>query len=419
MSSFFAEEPDWYRSGEAFGQPTATDQPRGDGASLRIAVALIERDPEERARLSSLVGNASTFASLDELALRLTGTPVVAILGPSCSQDGVLATADRLIQQHPELGAILVAHELSTALLQQALRAGVKDVLTDPVSGEQILEAIERVGSSLKTAVVAPTGIPGPDDFDGGELGRVVTVFSTKGGAGKSVIAANLAVLLAQRSDRPVCLVDADLQFGDVAVMLKLAPQHTIVDAVAGLDRLDVTMLQSLLTVHQASGLNVLAAPLEPAFADQIGAAEMVKIVEVLRRFCSHVIVDTPAYFNDVVLGLIEVSDEVLLVAGMDVPNIKNVKIGLQTLRLLNTPKEKLRLILNRANSKAKLDVSEVERTLQVSADALIPSDVVVPQAVNKGIPVVLASPRSSVSKALEELADQFMPAEAGKRRRR
>jgi pilus assembly protein CpaE len=100
------------------------------------------------------------------------------------------------------------------------------------------------------------------------------------------------------------------------------------------------------------------------------------------------------------------------------VPNIKNVKIGLQTLRLLNTPKEKLRLILNRANSKAKLDVSEVERTLQVTADALIPSDVVVPQAVNKGIPVVLASPRSSVTRALEDLADLFMTSDVKRKRR-
>jgi len=417
MSSFFAEEPDWYRS-DSFSQPTATDQPGADLGALRIAVALVERDPDERARLAQLVGaGASEFSSLEELAPRLGGTPVVAILGPSCSMDGTLASADRLLQQHPELGAILVAHELSTALLQQALRVGVKDVLTDPLTTDQVFEAIERVATTLKTApVVAFGGDVSPEGFDG-ELGQVITVFSTKGGAGKSVIAANLGVILAQRSEKPVVLVDADLQFGDIAVMLKLAPQHTIVDAVAGLDRLDMTMLQSLLTVHPASGLHVLAAPLEPAFADQIGAAEMVKIVEVLRKFASYVIVDTPAYFNDVVLGLIEVSDEVLLVAGMDVPNIKNVKIGLQTLRLLNTPKEKLRLILNRANSKAKLDVSEVERTLQVTADALIPSDVVVPQAVNKGIPVVIASPRSSVSKALDELADLFHAPQSAKRR--
>jgi pilus assembly protein CpaE len=420
MSSFFAEEPDWYRA-ESFGQPTTMEPAPNDLGALRIAVAIIERDPDERVRLAKLVGQgASSFGSLDELAPRLGATPVVAILGPSCSQDGSLVSVERLLHQHPELGAILVAHELSTALLQQALRAGVKDVLTDPLGHDHVYEAIERVAATLKS--VPATGFGGgdtsTDQFDG-ELGQVITVFSTKGGAGKSVIAANLGVILAQRSDRPVVLVDADLQFGDIAVMLKLAPQHTIVDAVAGLDRLDMTMLQGLLTPHPSSGLNVLAAPLEPAFADQIGAAEMVKIVEVLRKFCAYVIVDTPAYFNDVVLGLIEVSDEVLLVAGMDVPNIKNVKIGLQTLRLLNTPKEKLRLILNRANSKAKLDVSEVERTLQVTADALIPSDVVVPQAVNKGIPVVLASPRSSVSKALEDLANLFLSVDTAKRRRR
>ena len=245
-------------------------------------------------------------------------------------------------------------------------------------------------------------------------------MFSTKGGAGKSVIATNLGVALAQRSEKPVCLIDADLQFGDIAVMLKLSPQHTVVDAVSSIDRLDASLLQNLLISHESSGLLILPAPLEPAFADQIGADEMVRIVEVLRRFCAFVIVDTPAYFNDVVLGLIDMSDEVLLVAGMDIPNIKNVKIGLQTLRLLNTPMEKLRLILNRANSKVKLDVSEVERTLQVSADVLIPSDIAVPQAVNRGVPVIESAPRNGVSKALEELADLYLPvsSESSKKRR-
>jgi pilus assembly protein CpaE len=251
-----------------------------------------------------------------------------------------------------------------------------------------------------------------------GEKGLVITVFSTKGGAGKSVIAANLAVVLARRSDRPVVLVDADLQFGDVAVMLKLAPQHTIVDAVGNIDRLDPGLLQNLLVRHEPSGLLVLPAPLEPAFADQIAAEDMVRIVEMLRGFASFVVVDTPAYFNDVVLGLIEISDDVLLVAGMDIPNIKNVKIGLQTLRLLNTPMSKLRLVLNRANSKVKLDVGEVERTLQVKADSLIPSDVVVPQSVNRGVPVVLDAPKSGVAKSIEQLADLFLTSDAKKRRR-
>jgi pilus assembly protein CpaE len=163
----------------------------------------------------------------------------------------------------------------------------------------------------------------------------------------------------------------------------------------------------------------VLPGPLEPAFADQIGATEMVRIVEMLRTFCSYVIIDTPAYFNDVVLGLIEVSDDVLLVAGMDIPNIKNVKIGLQTLRLLNTPMDKIRLILNRSNSKVKLDVGEVERTLGIQAECLIPSDIVVPQSVNKGEPVVLSAPKSGVTQAMNQLADLFVKVPSDKRKRK
>src|SRR3546814_741739 len=125
----------------------------------------------------------------------------------------------------------------------------------------------------------------------------------------------------------------------------------------------------------------------------------MGKIIELLRTFAGHIVIDAPAYFNEVVLALIEESDEVLLIAGMDIPNIKNVKIGLQTMRLLNVPMSKLHLVLNRANSKVKLDVSEVERTLQIKAESLVPSDMVVPQSVNKGVPVVIDSPKSGVDR--------------------
>jgi pilus assembly protein CpaE len=391
------------------------------GGAPEVAVAVVDADQAARSRLAMQLGQGATpFASVEDLISRLLGTPVVVVLGPSYQDPMALQVVESLLAEHREVGAVLVTTELTTELLQQALRAGVRDVLAAPVDTGQLLETVGRVAESLSPA--APTLADSGSEIDlvptDGELGRVVTVFSTKGGAGKSVIASNLAVILAQRSEKPVVLIDADLQFGDIAVMLKLSPQHTIVDAVSALDRLDPSMMQNLLVEHPGSGLLVLPAPLEPAFADQIGAAEMVRIVEVLRTFCSHVVIDTPAYFNDVVLGLIELSDDVLLVAGMDIPNIKNVKIGLQTLRLLNTPMEKLRLVLNRANSKVKLDVSEVEKTLQVQADSLIPSDVVVPQSVNKGEPVVLSSPRSSVTKSLQQLADLFAPVGEKKKKR-
>jgi pilus assembly protein CpaE len=350
--------------------------------------------------------------------------PVVVILGPSCATTSELGIAERLIEAHPSLGAILVVDELTTTLLQQALRAGVRDVLTIGGDTEQLSGAVQRVAQSLDVAPRRATTASSsnvPDVVSGSPQvdGKVITIFSTKGGAGKSVLSTNLAITLAQRSSQPVCLVDADLQFGDVAVMLKLTPHHTIVDAVNSLDRLDAPLLQSLLVTHEASGLKVLPAPLEPAFADQVGASEMVAIVECLRSFCGYVVVDTPAYFNDLVLGLVEVSDNVVMVAGMDIPNIKNVKIGLQTLRLLNTPMDKLMLVLNRSNSKVKLDIGEVERTLQVKADSLVPSDVLVPQSVNKGVPVVLHAPKSPVARSIQQLAEHFIPVTADPKRKR
>ena len=380
-------------------------------------VAVIESDPALRSQLIADLGErvrAAAFPTIESLEERLEdGTPVVALLGPSCADSAGLMAVERLTRARPEVGTVLMVEALSTDVLQRALRAGVKDVLAAPVPAGELALAVERVGGSLAPATPGAVA----DAASPAGYGRLITVFSTKGGAGKSVIAVNLAVTLARRSDRPVVLVDADLQFGDVAVMLKLAPQHTIVDAVNAIDKLDGPLLQSLLARHDPSGLLVMPAPLEPAFADQIGSSQMLRIIELLRQTSAFVIVDAPAYFNDVVLGLIEASDDVLLVAGMDIPNIKNVKIGLQTLRLLNIPLSKLKLILNRANSKVKLDVGEVERTLGIKADILVPSDVVVPQSVNRGTPVVLDAPKSGVAKSLESLADLFSTADAKRRR--
>lgn len=407
---------------------------------VQVSVAIVEADPATSERLVSMLGGGIVaFPAIEDLGARLTGTvPVVVVLGPSCATDAVLADADALMQRFPMLAAVLMVDELTTALLQQALRAGVRDVLAMAGEADALATAIHRLAvtldrppTPLDVPVSPPVGTDSPEppassaEAAGGaawqpsdDRGQVITVFSPKGGAGTSVVATSLAAALAQRDDRPVCLVDGDLQFGDCAVMLKLAPHHTIVDAVAALDRIDAPLLDSLLVTHEPTGLRVLPAPLEPSFADQVGAAEMVAIIEVLRSFCSYVIVDTPAYFNDVVLGLVEVSDHIAVIAGLDIPSIKNVKIGLQTLRLLNVPDDKLVMVLNRSNSKVKLDVGEVERTLGMAADVQIPSDVAVPQSVNKGEPVVTYAPRSGPAKALQQMAERFAPLAQPKKRR-
>ncbi|MDH5521127.1 MAG: response regulator receiver protein, partial [Acidimicrobiia bacterium] len=169
----------------------------------------------------------------------------------------------------------------------------------------------------------------------------------------------------------------------------------------------------NMMAVHEPTGLRVLAAPVEPTFADKITGQQMARLIEIVRTFAGHVIIDLPAIFNDVVLNVLEVSDELLLVAGLDIPNIKNVKIGLATLSLLNIPHESIHLVLNRSDSKVKLDLAEVERTLGVVAAAHVPSDIVVPISVNKGSPVVLSAPKSGVARAFEQLASTFIDGEA------
>jgi pilus assembly protein CpaE len=372
---------------------------------VSVPIVVVDTDPKTRARLTMQLGDdrATAVAGLDALrGAHPEGTPLVAVFGPGSSANAGMDGISEFFRSRPEAGAVVVVDELTTDILQKAMRAGVREVLEEPVDQAQLTETVDRVVAGLRPPILAPA----PTAADRGRGGRVITVFSTKGGAGKSVIASNLAVALKRNhATGDVALVDADLQFGDVAVMLRLTPQHTIIDAVDAGDRLDGTMIRSLMAKHEPSGVYLLPAPIEPAFADQVSAADMSRVIAALREICEYVIVDTPAYFNDVVLGLIDESDEIVLVAGMDIPNIKNVKIGLQTLRLLNIPMSKLKLVLNRANSKVKLDVSEVERTLQLKADCLLPSDIVVPQSVNKGVPAVLDAPKSQVTKSIEEFA--------------
>lgn len=393
-----------------------------DDLHFAFTVAVVDDDPKIRTRLAMQLGEVArplSCPSVGALLDKMLGpSPLVTIFGPSFASSAGLAQLAEFARDRPEVSAVLVVEELSTQLLQQAIRAGVCDVITIPTDAAQLVEAVERAASNLNFPTASIVGVPAPGIEAEEELADVVTVFSTKGGSGKSMVATNLAVTLARQADRPVCLVDCDLQFADDAVMLKLVPQHTIVDAVASIARLDVPLLRSLLIRHEPSGLLVLAGPTEPAFADQIGADDVVTIVNLLRQFCSYVVIDTPSHFTEVVIRVLEESDEIVLVAGMDVPNIKNVKLGLQTLKLLNIPTTKVKLVLNRSNSKVKIDVGEVERALGIRADCLIPSDIAVPQSVNKGVPVVLDAAKSGVAKSLVQLTELVMAAEPSRGRR-
>jgi pilus assembly protein CpaE len=214
---------------------------------------------------------------------------------------------------------------------------------------------------------------------------------------------------MAKRSSRPVVLVDGDLQFGDVSVMLGLPPQNTVIDAAAAAQYGDMELVQALPSRHEASGLLILPAPIEPMPTDALLPGEMVNICAALQAIAGHVIVDLPSLFNDYVLALIEAADDVLLVASMDIPSIKNLKIGMQSLDLHAVAGSKLKLVLNHANAKVKLDVKEVERVLGLSANFPVPDDLAVPMSVNAGNPVVLEDPKAPVARALDRIAQSLL----------
>lgn len=392
----------------------------GAGASFEVAV--VEPDAGIRSRLALELAGATQHATVEELLANLRfARPLVAVFGPGFVGPLGFQHVHRITTAHPELGVVFAVESLSTEVLQQALRAGARDAVV--IGGEASLhQSVDRVGELLASSVArtsAPSSTPATVTRD---PGRLVVVFSTKGGVGKTCIAINVAVAMAQRSADPVILVDGDLQFGDVSVMLGLPPQHTVLDAAAAAQYGDMELVQQLTARHHQSGLLVLPAPIEPMPPDALLPGEMVNICAALQQVAGTVVVDLPAVGNDYVRALLDAADDVLLVASMDIPSIKNLKIGMQSLDLHSVAGGKITLILNHANAKVKLDIKEIERVLGLSADYPVPDDLAVPISVNAGVPVVLDDPKSPVARALGRIADSLVdtraPVKQGRRRK-
>jgi len=320
----------------------------------------------------------------------------LAIFDPSYATDAGVSDGGQLLQVDPELPLVLVADTLDMSVLRTALRIGFADVVDAPVDRAKVDGMLELIDDQAQRAVLKEAKA---------RIGKFITIMSPKGGAGKTMTTANVALQLAMWGDPSrVVIVDADLQFGDVCIAMQIDPIHTIVEAAQDLDKLDDELLESLLSTH-SSGLRVLAAPLEPSLADKVSTQTVVRVLGMLKRMFDYVIIDTAPFLDEPVLSILERSDDVLLVVEMDLPNVKNAKLALDTLKLLKFPLGKIKLVLNRMNSKARLDIGELERSLELEVQAAVSSDKLVPRAVNEGEPVVSLYPRSRVAKDLRGVA--------------
>ena len=310
------------------------------------------------------------------------------------------------IREQTAAPVIVLASGAHSTLLEEALDADVSDVLLLPQLTENVVFAIRKAAHAGRR-LAAQGGH--------GRRGRIATVFSPKGGTGKTSIATNLAAALAKYQGQRALLLDLDLQFGDAAIMLGLEPEKTIYDLVVAPGELDSEKLAGYVTKHQ-SGIDVLAAPMRPEDAELVIESKVIALLEVARASYDVIVVDTSPFFHGPMLATLDRTDELLVLCGLDVPTLKNVRLALQTLELLSFPSSRIRYVMNRASANVGLKTREVEAGLKVKVGFELPTDRAVQICVNRGEPVVLAEPRSEFSRALAAMAKQVLPAASARK---
>jgi pilus assembly protein CpaE len=318
------------------------------------------------------------------------------VIGPDIDLDSACELAERERVDRPELGVILLRHRLDVTALAQALRSGVREVVQ--ADDQNALADAVRRSLALTQQLSGHT-------VGGGREGKIITVFSAKGGVGKTTMSTNLAVYLASTGAKTL-LVDLDLMFGDVAISLQLQPHGSVRDVVAMSGHLDEQGVQSVVTRHEESGLDVIAAPADPADADRVPSHVVIELLRIARTQYDYVLVDTPPSFTEHVLAAFDVSDLTVLIATLDIPAVKNLRIAINTLDTLGASKESRTIVLNRSDAKVGLKPDDVEAALKTPISANVPNSLTVPASVNRGVALVIDDPRNPVSLAIRDLAD-------------
>ncbi|GAA5102542.1 AAA family ATPase [Haloechinothrix salitolerans] len=366
---------------------------------MSILWQAVGRSPELAASIGGRVRAADTLADVEQL-LTADSSETLVVIGPDIETEAALAFAAGQRLRRPALGVVLLREHVDVDLLTRALRSGVREVVT---AGEfaELAQACERSRALSRSAPVPHA------EAEAGK-GQVVTVFSAKGGCGKTTLAVNLALALADGGARSVCLVDLDLAFGDVAINLQLDPNRTLTNALSMVGRMDETGATSLLTPYR-DGLSVLMAPVTPGEAEKIPAALVTELLDALRKTVDYVVVDTPSQFSEHVLNAMDASQHHVLLTTPDVPALKNLRLTLDMLDLLSYPREMRSVVLNRSDAKVGLSTEDVARVVRAPIAAYIPSSRDVPISINKGTPIWTSTPQHAVSQAITRFARESL----------
>lgn len=388
---------------------------------------ILEPDVAQLGIMNAMLHGSTATTSMDELKAHLDSSPheFAVVLGPSVAIEEATHFAQTARISRPDLGVILLRHGVDSETLSVALRSGMREVveardlagLTTAVHrarsvAKEISQTLEDEAKAAAEAAMAQAAAAQAAAQAAADApqGKVITVFSTKGGVGKSLVATNLGVALSDAGHR-VCLVDLDVNSGDVAIMLQLNPTRTINDLVAFGGQIDAESLATILTTA-SDRLSLMAAPVRLDSPDHAAATDVGLMIETLKAMFDFIVVDTSGVFDDHALTALDRTDAIVLVGTLDIPALKALKLATGTLDLLNFGRDTWKFVLNRADGKVGLTVGEFESTLGLKADATLVSSREVLAAVNRGEALVRAYPGHPNSKAIVDFAKTFVAAD-------
>jgi pilus assembly protein CpaE len=388
----------------------------------KIQVLIVDDIPETRENIRKLlqfendinvIGLARTGHEGIELAKELK--PDVILMDINMPDiDGITAT-EEIKRQVPASQIVILSVQSDPNYMRRAMLAGARDYLTKPPTVDELISAIRRAGV-MAQAEIAKTSQPipkqkivsGSNSYTSGMMsyGKIITVYSPKGGTGCTTLATNIAVTL-NNDDTSVLLVDSNLQFGDVAIFLNEQGKFSVIDLTSRADELDPEVVDSVLIKHSKSGVKILAAPYRPEHAENVTAEEFTKILRYLRQLYSYVIVDTSSTLTDVTLAAIDASDVVILITTQDIPAIKNARLFLDVSEALGIEQQRLLFVMNRYDKRIGITPEKVSENFKQSISAVIPlEDRIVVPSVNRGLPFMLGDMSKPVAKALLSLVE-------------
>ncbi len=391
--------------------------------SQKIRVLIVDDIAETRENIRKLlqfeadvevVGAARTGHEAIELSLELRPDVVLMDINMP-DMDGITAT-EAIRRRQPFVQIVILSVQNDSNYMRRAMLAGARDFLTKPPMGDDLGAAIRRAGAMAieeRNKIPAPmeTSIAGVAQTTltaQGNLGKIIVVYSPKGGTGCTTIATNLAVSLNSDSSK-VALIDGNLQFGDIAVFLNEQSKNTILDLAPRVDDLDPDIVAEVMLTHAASGLKVLAAPSRPELAEGVTGEQFGKLVKYLRQLFSYIIIDTSTYLTDIVLAAIDISDAIVLITTQDIPTIKNAKIFLSVVDGMRIERKRIFFIMNKYNKDIRITPEKIGESLKQEIITVIPQDDrIVVNSVNRGVPFMLDNKAQPVGRNLSVLADRI-----------